>query len=255
MRYLSIRTLFPLAILAFPAAVAAQQFSDFCPTGDPDSEAAVVGYVMDPEAETVVPGATVAASWVDDGARQRVEAQSNLEGLYTLCGLPQGADVQLRAMFGGRRGEAVAYTTDVVLAQQDLGVSLTGEPEEVEIPEAAKSSRAFSGSTITQEDLLALPEMSVYDLLRQHNRLRFERWPEGEVIIIDQVQRTSVNAGRFRGVDMYVDDRRVFDPVSEIRNMSIDEVRQIDILRASEASARYGGDGYLGAIAIQTRDR
>ena len=65
----------------------------------------------------------------------------------------------------------------------------------------------------------------------------------------------SLNQGRFRGIQVYINERREADPVSAIREMSIDEVRQIQILRASEASARYGGDGYLGVIAITTRRR
>ena len=40
-----------------------------------------------------------------------------------------------------------------------------------------------------------------------------------------------------------------------MRVMSIREIKQLDILSASEASARYGGDGWIGVISIRTRDR
>lgn len=257
MRHYAIRALAPFALIAVPSLGAAQQFEDFCPGADAETQAAVVGYVTDPEADTVVPGAVVAASWVQDGTRQRVEATAGLDGLYALCGLPQEAEVQLRAVFGDRRGEAVPYTTAVLLAQQDLEVSLTAEPdeEEIEVSQHARTGRAYSSDLINAEDLLALPEMSVYQLLRQHQRLRFDRWTEGEVILFDHVVSNSLNQGRFRGIQVYINERREADPVSAIREMSIDEVRQIQILTATEASARYGGDGYLGVIAIRTRDR
>ena len=256
-RKLACKTPVFLALLSVPLGADAQQFQDFCPTGDAETEAAVVGYVTDPDEGTVVPGATVSARWLEDGTRQRVEAQSGLDGLFALCGLPQDAEVELRAAFGDRRGKAVPYTTSAVLAQHDLEVSLAeaAADEELEISEHARTGRAFSADVINEEDLAALPEMSLYQLLRRHQRLRFERFSGGEVILLDQVRRTSVNAGRFRGVQLYVDERREADPVSVLRTMSTDEVKQIQILTASEASARYGGDGYIGVLAIRTRDR
>ncbi len=250
------RHVLPLLLIGMPLALSAQQFTDFCPTGDAESEAAVVGYVTDPDAGTIVPGATVAASWVHEGTRRRVEAQVNMEGLYILCGLPQQIDVQLRAAFGGRRGAAVPYSTASVLAQRDLELSLTAvEEEEPEVSESARTGRAFSAFSIREEDLVALPEMTVYQLLRQHNRLRFDRESQGEIILFDHNRVMSLNASRFRGIQVLINERREADPVSAIREMSIDEVKQIDILTAGEASARYGGDGWLGVIAIRTRDR
>ena len=102
--------------------------------------------------------------------------------------------------------------------------------------------------------------MTVYQLLRQHQRLRFERLSGGEVIIfagrgIDGITNLSGSAGRYRGIQMLINERREADPVSAIRGMSIYDVLQIDILSAGEASARYGGDGWLGAISIRTRER
>ena len=259
MRYSFMRFAIPAALITVPCGGAAQTFADFCPAGDAETEAAVVGWVTDPDADTVVPGATVAASWVQDGSRRRVEAHANLEGLYALCGLPPNTEVSLRAALGSRRGEALPFTTGAALAQQDLTMSLTAEPEELssEIGSLGGGRANVLNSTIIrEEDLVNFPEMSVYELLRQHQRLRFDRFSQvGEVIILDSVVSTSLNNGRFVGIQMRINERREGDPISAIRGMSIDEVKRIEILSSSEASARYGGDGWTGAISITTRNR
>ncbi len=248
------------AACVLPAALRGQTLTDFCPEGDADIEAAVVGIVSDSESGMILPGAEVVASWVADGIRQRATARTDLEGVYIICGLPQELDMQVRATLGARRGTPVPFTTDVTLQQHDLALSLAGEEqpsEEVQIDEEARTGRAFNSTVIRAEDLAALPEMSVYQLLRQHHRLRFERISGGEQIVFDGrgVDGTASLSGntRYSGIQLYIDDRLQADAVNYLRSMSIDEVKQIDILSRTEASARYGGDGYIGAIAIQTR--
>lgn len=249
------------AVLFLVAAdtAAAQSYTDFCPEGNEETEAAVVGYVTDPAAGTIVPSATVAASWVADDARQRAEGQSSFEGLYTVCGLPKDTEVSLRAIFAGRRGPAVAYTTAAPLAQQDLEVSLTGDPEGREevgsLAEGGSRSRILGSSVIRAEDLLDLPEMSLYDLLRQHQLIRFDRVTGGEVILLTSVTASRWNVSRTQAVELRINERREPDGVNAIREMSIDEVSRIEILSRTEASARYGGDGYVGALVITTRQR
>lgn len=259
MRYSIVRLLPIAAILAAPTLAAAQGYSDFCPENDPDQEAAVVGFVTDPENETLVPGAKVAASWVQDGARQRREGETSAEGVYAVCGIPMGTEVQLRATFADLRGTAVTYTASEMLAQKDLELSLAsaaGSDETVETGSLSKgTSDAYNSEFIREEDLVNLPEMSVYELLRQHTRLRFDRFSGvGEVILLSSVN-TSLNNGRLTGVQVFINERREGDGVSAIRGISIDEVKRIEILSSGEASARYGGDGWIGALSITTRAR
>ena len=262
MLYSNVRFILTAVFLGTPSLAVAQDFTDFCPDGNEETDAAVVGYVTDPDLNTGVPGVSVAASWVQDGARRRIAADANLEGLFVLCGLPQESEVSLRASFGDRRGSAVPYTTSAILAQQDLTLSLTADNEEEEFDKevgslaGGGSGRAFSADVIRAEDLVYLPEMSVYQLLRQHQRIRFDRFTGmGEVILFDHVVSTSLNNGRFTTVQVLVNDRPQGDGVSVVRGLSIDEVQRIDILSRSEASARYGGDGWIGAIVITTKDR
>lgn len=260
MRHSLARLSAPALMLLAANAAAAQSFADFCPGGDPETEAAVVGYVTDPEAETIVPGATVAASWVQFDARQRVEAEVGMEGLYAICGLPREMEVSLRAVFGDRRGDAVPYTTTVTLAQQDLSLSLTAAPQRREevgsLAAGGSRSRILGSEVIRGEDLLDLPEMSVYELLRQHSLLKFDRMSTlGEVILLTSVTLSSWGSFREQAMEVRINERREGDGVNAIRELSIDEVSRIEILSRTEASARYGGDGYIGALVITTRDR
>ena len=259
MRYSIGHFAIPFVLIAVPSATAAQTFADFCPTADSETESAIVGWVTDPDADTVVPGATVAATWVQDGARRRVEAQANLEGLYALCGLPPHTEVSLRAALANRRGEAVTFTTAETLAQQDLAMSLTAEAPTLSSETGSMSggrASVLNSMVIRDDDLVGFPEMSVYDLLRQHQRLRFDRFTgQGEVILLDSVVSTSLNNGRFTSVQVRINERREVDPIPVLRQIWVEEIRRIEILSAGDASARYGGDGWVGAISITTRDR
>ena len=254
------RLVAPILFLLAADAAAAQSFTDFCPDGNQETEAAVVGFVTDPEAGTIVPGVTVAASWIADDARQRAEGQSNMEGLYAICGLPKDTEVSLRAIFADRRGPEVPYTTGAALAQQDVEISLTSEPEErVEVGSLASGgggrSRILGSEIIRSEDLLEFPEMTVYELLRQHSLLRFDRRTGGERILLQSVTASNWSVSRMQAVVLRVNERREPDAINALREMSIDEVSRIEILSRTQASARYGGDGYVGAIVITTRGR
>ena len=79
-------------------------------------------------------------------------------------------------------------------------------------------------------------------------------WPtggSGEAILVEG--RAGLRAGeRVATAAVFVDDRQVFDPIATIREMRTNQIERLEILRAGEASGRYGGSGYAGAIAIRT---
>jgi hypothetical protein len=219
--------------------------------------------VQDSDIGMILPGAEVTASWVVEGTRRRATAEVAVDGTFTLCGLPRDMELALRVGFANKRSPMVSLTLDAPVGRQDLTISLTAEeePEEFEpIPEDGRSSRVFSNTLITEEDLAALPNpMPLYDMLRQHRKLRFERISGGgEVILFTERGVTSQPSlsglSRFRGVEVYVNERRTPDPMAAIRDLMTDEIKRLEILSSAEASSRYGGDGYIGIIAIRTRD-
>jgi hypothetical protein len=250
--------------IAFSGNLDAQEIAELCPAAD-RAEGAVMGMVQDAEIGMILPGAEVTASWVVEGTRRRATAEVAVDGTYTLCGLPQDLEMGVRAGFANRRGPLVTIILDAPVGQLNLTVSLTAEeePEELEevepIPEDGRISRVFSNTLITDEDLAALPEpMPLYDMLRQHHRLRFERPAGGgEVILFTERgvtgQPSLSGLSRFRGVQVYINDRRTPDSIAAIRDLMTDEIRRLEILSSAEASSRYGGDGYIGIISIRTR--
>jgi hypothetical protein len=235
----------------------AQDLTELCPEADPLG-AALVGFVQDSESGMVLPGAEVTASWVREGEHERALTQVGIDGGFTLCGLPLAIEVTVRAAFANRRGPSTTLVMNDPVGQYDLTVSLSEdapeeEPEEIVVE--GRASRVFSATLINEEDLAAIRPMPLYDVLRQHHRLRFERVSGGgEVIMFAERTSTSVVAGEFRGVQVYVNERRVPDPIAAIRDLYTDEVRRLEILNSSEASARYGGDGWIGIIAIFKKD-
>ena len=242
--------------LVVARAASAQSLADFCPEADPET-AAVVGFLY---ADIGMPlSGTVAASWVADGSRQRIETEAGTDGLFALCGLPMNTEMSLRATSAGRSSPSVVYTTEAPLAQQDLTVWLTADQEsvaEAEIGSLSQGSRnrAFSSDIIREEDILELPEMSVLDLLRRHQKLRVDRVTgQGEVILLTDASTSLGGGGGRQGVQVRVDERVERDPVNFLRSLSIDEISRIEILDRGEASARYGGDGWIGAIVIRTK--
>lgn len=97
---------------------------------------------------------------------------------------------------------------------------------------------------------------TVYELLQAHGRVSFVKPDRGggdEVMLVYERGRGSISApGTLEGA-LYVDNRRVPDPIPYLRDLRLSEVETLRILRATETSARHGGDGRRGAVSITTR--
>lgn len=52
---------------------------------------------------------------------------------------------------------------------------------------------------------------------------------------------------------LYVNGSEVADPRTRLREMPLDEVESVRVLRPSEASARFGGSGNRAAVAIELK--
>ncbi len=115
----------PSVLLLFAASAAsAQNLEELCPNSD--GTGALLGIVSDTDAQMALPGAEVQATWIDDGTPGRAETQTGLDGSFTMCYLPIGLEVSIRAMFGTMAGQAVALTLGEPITRQDVGFSLTG---------------------------------------------------------------------------------------------------------------------------------
>lgn len=119
--------LLPLALGVVAAGLGggleAQDIADVCPGAGAD-DAAIAGVIREAESDMILPGATVVASWVDDGPRQETRVQSGLDGSYTLCGLRSGLSVTVLASFSTLESQPKLVELGEGVTQADLALSL-----------------------------------------------------------------------------------------------------------------------------------
>lgn len=138
------------------------------------------------------------------------------------------------------------------VAEGDGCPTLTLASVEEDIPPARVASAVLASTLITAEDLEGAGNMSLYQLLRQHARLRFELISgAGEVVFCEE--REALDMDRYRGCAVYVNDSRSVDAVETLRGIRVSRVQRVEILRRTEASSRLGGHGQQGAILIRLK--
>jgi hypothetical protein len=116
MRFLGAGVVFP-GLLA--SGLGAQTLAETCPELSGDA-GGLIGYVVDSDSETVMPAATVTATWTEGEAR----ADSGFDGVYRLCGVPVGVSLVLQAGFAAFAGETMEYTMAEAFERIDLGISM-----------------------------------------------------------------------------------------------------------------------------------
>lgn len=115
------------------------------------------------------------------------------------------------------------------------------------------SGAAYSSDYVTGDDLAELPDMTLYEFLQQHSMVRMEGTGGGQVIQVeDKAWRTGLGS-KWQPAWLYVNGTRDFDPLGTARLLSIHEITRLQFFSSTDASARFGGDGYTPVIAIQTR--
>lgn len=121
----------------------------------------------------------------------------------------------------------------------------------------ATAGPSFTDTSLSSAEIRELDERysSAYDFLQAHGRVIFaESGRTGdEVMLVYERGRGSINMPGSREGALYVDNREIPDPIPYLRDLSLTRVETLRILRASETSARHGGDGRTGAVSITTR--
>lgn len=121
----------------------------------------------------------------------------------------------------------------------------------------ATAGPSFTDTSLSSAEIRELDERysSAYDFLQAHGRVTFaESGRTGdEVMLVYERGRGSINMPGSREGALYVDNREIPDPIPYLRDLSLTRVETLRILRASETSARHGGDGRTGAVSITTR--
>lgn len=109
--------------LLLPLRASAQTLQQICP-GAPDGTGALWGQVIDIDADLVLPGARVVASWSYDGEEQSSEVQVGAEGIYAMC-LPLETSMSVHASFASTAGSPLEVTMTEELTQQNLSLSMS----------------------------------------------------------------------------------------------------------------------------------
>ena len=112
------------ALALAASAVSAQQLDEVCPAAQPGT-GALWGLVSDADAGIGLPGATVVATWENDGDAVRAERQTALDGGYVLCHVPIGVEVAVQPIVADLGGAVVVATLTDDFLRVDLGFSLT----------------------------------------------------------------------------------------------------------------------------------
>ncbi len=113
-----------------------------CPGLDYDNETGLAGLVRGANETVTIPNAFVVASWTDaDGARNTRSAESGLDGVYVMCGLPTNTQLSVRAGFAD-------YSSEVTTVRIESGPP-AGWDFEIEVDdEALRGDAAFPGRIV-----------------------------------------------------------------------------------------------------------
>lgn len=114
-----------IAGLFAASSAVGQELQEICP-GAEEGTGALWGAVTDSDADMVLPGANVMASWMEDGDERNAEVQVGLDGSYTMCYVPLETEISVHAQFATMAGAPVQVTLSEIFLQQDLSLSMTG---------------------------------------------------------------------------------------------------------------------------------
>ncbi|WP_423926354.1 hypothetical protein [Candidatus Palauibacter sp.] len=112
----------PALALAASGAIA-QELDEICPDAQLGT-GALWGLVADAEAGIGLPGATVVATWENDGDAVRTEGQTALDGGYVLCHVPLGVEVAVQPIAATLGGAVVVTTLTDDFLRVDLSFTL-----------------------------------------------------------------------------------------------------------------------------------
>lgn len=159
-----------------------------------------------------------------------------------------GESSDVRSGTGGRPG---AQRTAVAVVVAGL-LALTGVAGC-----ASSGGTTLSNTMLNSQDLADVSGQfeTVYDFLKAHSRATISTFggQTHEILTVYGRGRRSLTMPNAAGALLYVDDEEVPNAVPYLRGLKMSEVERLQILRPSEASSRFGGDGRRGAVAIRTK--
>ncbi|MFB6240791.1 MAG: hypothetical protein ABEJ46_04415, partial [Gemmatimonadota bacterium] len=122
---------------------------------------------------------------------------------------------------------------------------------------ASAGGTTLSNTMLDSQDLADVSDQfeTVYDFLKAHSQATISTFggQTHEILTVYGRGRRSLTMPMSAGALLYVNDDRVPNAVPYLKDLRMSEVERLLILRPSEASSRFGGDGRRGAVAIWTK--
>lgn len=106
------------------------------------------------------------------------------------------------------------------------------------------SGVSLSADSYSAEDLADAPYATLYEFLNAHNDVRVGQ--TGAVDALGVRYR-----GQFVTAALYIGGSEIGSPISRLRQITPQQVEQLDILNPSEASSRYGASGGIIDLRLQ----
>lgn len=115
----------------------------------------------------------------------------------------------------------------------------------------------LSGDVLTRQDLAESSEANLYDVLKNHPSLEVTRHPQtGQEILIlaGRGSPRDFTTGVPQPMLLVLDGTRMQRGLPDVlRDLELDVVERVEILRPGQAGARYGSGSQNGVLVVETR--
>lgn len=114
----------------------------------------------------------------------------------------------------------------------------------------------MSSSVLTHEDLAASNQNSLYDVLKDHPSLEIVRGRTGQEVVVlsNRGSGRDFLTGAPEPMLLVLDGVRMEEGIPAVlRDLELDSVRRVEILRPAQAGSRYGTGSQHGVLVVETR--
>ncbi len=116
----------------------------------------------------------------------------------------------------------------------------------------------LSGSVLTQEELAESERDNLYEVLKDHPSLEITRSPTtGQEVVILGTRGSGRDflSGAPEPMLLVLDGTRMREGVPDVlRDLELDAVHRVEILRPGQAGSRYGTGSQHGVLVVETRN-
>lgn len=121
---------------------------------------------------------------------------------------------------------------------------------------ASGGGGGLSDSVLTHEELIESNEDNLYDVLKNHPSLEITRSASGQEVVVlgNRGSGRDFVTGAPEPMLLVLDGVRMEAGIPDVlRDLELDSVEQVKILRPGQAGSRYGTGSQNGVLVVETR--